>query len=173
MPDIVVSADRVLARDRKSILPARVMIKQLTAAQQHSGCGQAQRCGGASAVLVRAKSRPRPPRHDLAEDAIEAPPSTLPPFSLLETRAFDYTAFEDAVARLDDVARRAKQTLGALSSGGPPARNMPSSGTATRWRIKKPRCASKPAPVLKECHRQHHWARPGGHARSAHLVSRQ
>jgi hypothetical protein len=74
-------------------------------------------------AVVRPPYRPEPnrgpgrPRHDIVEEAV-APAPVLPPLSPLETRAFDYTTLEETMAQLDDVVRRARQALGALSQGG-------------------------------------------------------
>jgi hypothetical protein len=86
-------------------------------------------------AVVRPPYRPEPnrgpgrPREDVAEEAV-APPPVLPPLSPLETRAFDYTALEETMAQLDDVVRRARQALGALSPGGRPGSDAPERSTA-------------------------------------------
>lgn len=67
--------------------------------------------------VVRPPYRPDPargrgrPRHEIVEVEREAPPPPLLPLSPIEKRAFDYTSLEEAMAYLDDVIRRTRQSL--------------------------------------------------------------
>lgn len=66
----------------------------------------------------RGRGRPRHPLEE--EDLPDTAPAPLPPLTLSERRAFDYTALEEAMANLDAVVRQSRHNLGALlrASGG-------------------------------------------------------
>jgi len=72
--------------------------------------------------VVRPPYRPDPtcgrgrPRHEIAEGETEATLPPLPPLSPIEKRVFDYNALEEAMACLDDVVRRTRQSLALLPS---------------------------------------------------------
>lgn len=59
------------------------------------------------------RGRGRPP-HEIEEELQEAPPPPLSPLTPIERRAFDYSALEEDMARLDAVVRQSRHNLGAL-----------------------------------------------------------
>jgi hypothetical protein len=81
--------------------------------------------------VVQPPYRPDPsrgrgrPRHEIEEDAPEAPPPLLTPLTPIERRAFDYTALEEAMAHLDAVVRQTRRALGVIAAGGNPREPTP------------------------------------------------
>jgi hypothetical protein len=73
--------------------------------------------------VVRPPYRPEPgrgpgrPRHEIEHDAPEMASSPLPPLTPVERRAFDYTALEEAMARLDTVVRASRVALRSIADG--------------------------------------------------------
>jgi len=62
------------------------------------------------------RGRGRPPILPI-EDEVPVPPPPLPPVTVLDRRAIEYSALEEAMAHLDDVLRRTRWSLDTLARG--------------------------------------------------------
>lgn len=75
--------------------------------------------------VVRPLYRPDPhrgpgrPRHEPLKDEPEAAMPPMPPLSPIERLTFDYSALEEAMAHLEDVVRRTRQSLTSSPVGAP------------------------------------------------------
>jgi hypothetical protein len=86
--------------------------------------------------VVRAPYRPEPnrgrgrPRLVIDEPLPESEPPSFPPLTLIERRAFDYTALEEAMAHLDAVVRASRFALRSIVDGTHGAAVSPSPNRA-------------------------------------------
>jgi hypothetical protein len=95
------------------------------------------------AEAVRPPYRPEPGRRrgrppvPTPEDDIAGPPPPLPPLTPIERRAFDYSALDDCMARLDLAIRHTKHVLDAMAGPGVPE------GIVTLTSVERPGAACR------------------------------